>query len=71
MFRRLFRKKKDDYLDLTKSKEELPFDVGLKSYRAKLKAKQKVGIVLMIINVGVPFTFWPVTNPIIWKYMIK
>ena len=72
-FRNLFRRrlKENNYLDLTNPDIELPFDVGMKRVRVSMKTKQKVGIGLMIVNFIIPFTFWPITNPIIWRYMVR
>ena len=48
-----------------------PNMIGLKIRKFKLSKIQKIVLVIMGVNLLIPFTFWPVTNPIIALIGIK
>ena len=59
------------YLDLTDGKLKRAYSKGFRLVKINLKKIQIAGMILMVINLVIPFTFWPVTNPIIYKFMVS
>ena len=52
-------------------KPKYPNHIGMKIERFKLSKIQKIALIVMGINVIIPFTFWPITNPMIALIAIK
>ena len=61
-------KKQKKILNLTNSdwKAQKQWNkVGLKQSKIKLTKPEKIANVIAVINIPIPFTFWPITSPLI------